>query len=176
MTCEGPVHLRRAVPEDAAGITHVHADAWQRAYADVVPAAYLHCVGSRLREEFWRGELEVSSPDREPWLALIDDRIIGFASGGLVRDSDANFSTGEVYQLFVDPECWSQGIRTNLLKHVVRDLKEHDFEHVVFWVLAIDAATRQFLEFLGWSSDGSTRLEDCGDTQVEQVRYLHSLG
>jgi GNAT superfamily N-acetyltransferase len=175
MPCEGPVHLRRATVDDAAGIAHVHADGWRSAHVGLVPAEYLNCVGSRLREEFWREELEVASLHREPWLALLDDRVIGFASGGLARDEDADTSTAEIYQLFVDPECWSQGIRTNLVDHVLRDLKSHGFERVTFWVLAADAATRQFAEHLHWSSDGSSRFEDCGGTRVEQLRYAHLL-
>jgi len=136
MPCEGPVYLRHATADDAAGIAQVHVDGWQKAYKDLVPEQYLGCTNSRLREEFWRGELEVESPDRTPWVALIDDRVIGFAAGGITRDDDADPHTGEIYQLFVAPECWSQGIRSNLIKRVSRDLAEHGFDNAIFWILA----------------------------------------
>ena len=83
-------------------------------------------------------------------MALLDERIIGFASGGIARDDDADPGTGEVYTLFVTPECWEKGIRTNLIEHVVRDLREHGFERAVFWVLAADMTMRAFAEYVGW--------------------------
>ena len=176
MPCDGPVHLRRASVADAAGIAEVHNHGWQKAYSHLVPPEYLHCVTSKMREEFWREALKVGLADREPWLALLDERIIGFASGGMSRDEMPYLTeVGEVYQLFVDPECWSQGIRTNLIDHVSRDLREHGFERVTLWVLADDAEARKFMAHLGWSADGATRFEECGGAQVEQIRYTHAL-
>lgn len=175
MPCEGPVYLRHATADDAAGIAQVHVDGWQKAYKDLVPEQYLGCTNSRLREEFWRGELEVESPDRTPWVALIDDRVIGFAAGGITRDDDADPHTGEIYQLFVAPECWSQGIRSNLIKRVSRDLAEHGFDNAIFWILANDEVMRSFAEYVSWVTDGTTRMEDCGDTQVEQILYRRKL-
>jgi len=175
MPCEGPVHLRRAVTADAAGIVKVHIAGWQKAHAGVVPDQYLQCVGSRLREEFWHEELAVEATDRTPWVALLDDRIIGFANGGITRDDDVDARTVEVYQLFVNRECWERGIRTNLMEHVTRDLMEHGFDRAPFWILTVDIPTRAFAQHLGWKPDGQLRLEDCGDTQVEQLRYATEL-
>ena len=165
MPCEGPVHLRRAAAEDAAGIASVHNEAWLQAHKDLVPPEALYCMSDSLREQFWRAELLVESHDRTPWLAMIDERIIGFAVGGLTRDDDADSGTGEIYQLFVDPECWSQGIRTNLVEHVVRDLRQRGFERVTFWVLSGDMDMRALMIYLRWQDDGVTRFEECGGTQ-----------
>jgi len=175
MACEGPVHLRRATTDDAAGIAQVHADGWERAHQGLVPPEYIDCQSSRGREDFWRGELQVEARDRKPWVALLDERIIGFASGGIARDEDAGRGTGEIYQLFVTPECWEKGIRSNLIKHVVRDLSEHDFHRALFWILSADSTMRAFAEHVGMKADGSTRFEDCGGTQVEEVRYALEL-
>ncbi len=175
MPCEGPVHLRRATIEDAAGIAQVHVDGWARAYRGVVPDEYIDCRSAWHREASWREELGIEADDRKPWVALLDDRIIGFASGGIARDDDADRGTGEIYQLFVTPECWERGIRTNLIEHVVRDLQKHDFDRAVFWVLAADSTRRAFVEYIGWRADGAVRLEDCGGTKVEELRYAREL-
>jgi GNAT superfamily N-acetyltransferase len=175
MACEGPVRLRRATVEDAAGIAQVHAYGWQRAHEGLAPPEYIAAKSSWGREGFWRGELEVEAADRTPWVAELDGQIVGFAIGGLGRDDDAGPETGEIYQLFVTPECWGSGIRTNLLEHVVRDLREHDFARVVFWVLAADETMRAFAEHRGMKPDGSTRIEESGGAQVEEVRYAVDL-
>ena len=175
MPCEGPVHLRRATTEDAAGIAQVHIDDWQRAHEGLVPAEYISARSARVREEFWREELELGARDRKPWVALLDERIIGFASGGMARDQEVEPETGEVYQLVVAPECWEKGIRTNLMAHVIGDLQTHDFDRAIFWVLAADTTMRAFVQHVGWQTEGTTRLEECGGALVEEVRYTREL-
>ena len=176
MTCEGPVHLRRATADDAAGIAAVHNEAWLDAHRDLLPSEALHCMSDTLRERFWRAELLVESHDRAPWLAMIDERIIGFAVGGLTRDDDADSGTGEIYQLFVDPECWSQGVRTSLVDHVIRDLEGRGFERITFWVLTGDIDMRALMVYLRWQNDEVTRYEICSGVELEQMRFSHTLG
>jgi GNAT superfamily N-acetyltransferase len=175
MPCEGPVHLRRATVADAAGIAQVHTEGWQRAHEGVVPPEYIACKGVRGRADFWREELRLASADRAPWVALLDDQIIGFASGGMARDHGAERGTGEIYQLFVAPECWYRGIRTNLMEHVVRDLQQRHFDRATFWILAADSTMRAFAEYVGWETDGTNRLEECFGALVEEVRYTRTL-
>ncbi len=175
MSCDGPVHYRRAVVDDAAGIAQVHDDGWRRAYEGLVPDEYIACKSSFGHEGFWRAELELQAADRKPFVALVEDGIIGFADGGIARDDDLDAGVGEVYTLFVTPECWEKGIRSRLVEHVARDLRDHGFQRAVFWVLAADQVMRAFAEFTGWRADGATRIEDCGGTQVEEFRYARDL-
>jgi GNAT superfamily N-acetyltransferase len=175
MPCQGPVHLRRAAVSDAAGIAHVYVAGWQEAHAGLVPAEYAVCMRAKSREDFWRDELNVEASDRKPWVALIDDRTVGFASGGMCRDEDAEPGFGEIYQVYVDPPCWGRGIGSNLLGHVVRDLHQHGFDRAVLWLIPANASARAFAEKHGWRADGSTRFEDCGGAEVELARYQHTL-
>ena len=175
MPCDGPVHLRRAVPADAPGIAEVHVRSWQKTHAALVPPEFAACLSAKRREGFWRGEIEVAAPGRGPWAALLDERIVGFASAGLSRDDDATPETGEVYHVIVHPECWGRGIGRNLLSHVLRDLTQHGFGVATFWVLSGNSSARRFAEKQGWRTDGGQRFEDCGGTQVPQVRYRREL-
>jgi hypothetical protein len=82
MPCAGPIHLHRALIEDAAGIAEVYVAGWQAAHADMVPAEYLACVRAKARETSWRDELLLGAIGRAPWIASTDERVVGFASGG----------------------------------------------------------------------------------------------
>lgn len=175
MLSEGPVHLRRAAVSDAPGIARVYVAGWQAAHAGLVPGEFLTCMRAKGREEFWRTELEGGSSDRKPWVALIDEDVMGFATGGMSRDEAMGRDTAEVYQVYVDPEHWRRGIGSALLRHLLKDLREHGFTRAHTWVLAGDANARTFLERQGWSTEGATRFEDCGGAQVEQLRYGHAL-
>lgn len=175
MPCEGVIHYRRATTEDAAGIAQVHIDGWQRAHEELVPEAYLACKSTLGREEFWREELQLEAADRKPWVALDGETVIGFADGGIARDDDLDAGAGEVYTLFVAPECWEKGIRSRLVDHVARDLRQHEFQRAVFWVLEADESMRAFAEFTGWKRDGHVREEDCGGAVVTELRYAQDL-
>ncbi len=175
MACDGPVHYRRATTADAEGIARVHADGWQRAHEGLVPEEFLRCKASQGHADFWRDELEIEAPDRKPWVALDEDHIIGFADGGIARDDDLDGNTGEIYTLFVTPECWEKGIRSTLIEHVARDLREHRFTKAVFWVLATDEVMRAFAEWVGWRPDGTSRYEACGEAEVIELRYARDL-
>jgi GNAT superfamily N-acetyltransferase len=109
-------------------------------------------------------------------VALVDDRIVGFASTGISRDDDAATGSGEVYDLYVDPDCWGRGIGHNLVTHATRDLVEHGFATASTWVLRDFQPAHQLFGEFGWHPDGATRAEDCGEVQVVQVRLSRRLG
>ena len=175
MPSEGPVHLRRAVVADAPGMARVYVAGWQAAHAGLVPDDYLACMRAKGREEFWRTELEGGSPDRKPWVALLDEEVAGFASGGLSRDEGMARGIAEVYQVYVDPDHWRHGIGSALLRHVLKDLREHGFTRADTWVVGANANARTFLEKQGWHSEGASRPEDCGGTEIDLVRYTRAL-
>ena len=175
MPSQGPVWIRRATAEDAAGIAHVYLAAWQEAHADVASEAYVAALRERRHEQYWRKELELQSSERAPWVAVIDDTVVGFACGGLSRDDDAHPGDGEVYQVHVDPGCWRLGIGSSLLRHVMRDLGAHGFERAHLWVVSGCRPATIFMQRQDWTRDGASRVDDRGGAQVEEVRYSHAI-
>ncbi|MFT2705831.1 N-acetyltransferase family protein [Clavibacter zhangzhiyongii] len=79
--------IRPAVPADADGIAEVHIRTWRETYAHLLPASYLDGLDVATRAEQWRGTL-TSSSGAPPFVALLDDRIVGFALAGPARDED----------------------------------------------------------------------------------------
>lgn len=172
MPCEGPVHLRRASVEDAPGIAAVHVRTWQHAYRDLLPADVLERLSVTRREEFWRSQLQVLPEAQRPWVAELEERITGFVSAGPSRDEDASPRVGEVYAIYVDPECWSRGIGRHLMDHARRDLRAHGYAEATLWVLDGNHQAREFYQAAGWRTDGATRREAIGPTEVDEVRYF----
>jgi GNAT superfamily N-acetyltransferase len=107
-------------------------------------------------------------------VALIDNRLIALPAAAS-PDNNAD-RRGCSYQVYVELACWRRGIGSGLLRHVVRDLQAHGFSHAALWVISVNAPARAFAEKHGWRPDGASRFEDCGGSQVEQVRYRHTLG
>ena len=171
----GPVHLRRAVPDDARGIATVHVQTWQEAYRGLVPAPVLEHLNIGSREGFWREAVSGAPPDRRPWVAEAEGRAVGFVSCGMSRDDDASSSTGEIYALYVCPGYWRMGTGRLLVEHAYRDLRAHGFLSATAWVLAADHSARAFFERLGWRLDGRTRTDTMADAGLEEVRYRRVL-
>ncbi len=173
--CDEVVHLRRARENDAPAIARVHVGTWREAYRDLVPAAYLAALSLEQREEMWARELKVLPADRKPWVAETRQGIVGFVTGGAARDDDAPAGTGEVYAIYVLPDCWAQGVGRSLLAHAERDLHDHGYSEAVLWVLADNERARQFYELRGWRPDGATKSRDRGGEEQEEVRYRIAL-
>jgi ribosomal protein S18 acetylase RimI-like enzyme len=153
----------------------VHVRSWQDAYRGLIPDSVLRGMSVDRREAFWRGEMELGTRGRPPWVALVGDRIIGIVSAGISRDDGAPTTTGEIYALYVDPDCWRSGIGRNLLEHATRDLRQNGFTEATLWVLPSNEMACRFYERLGWRHDGSTRAEPYGGAELTEIRYRLAL-
>ena len=175
MTCNGPVRVRRASPVDAAGVADIHAGARRESPAGSVLVGAAAGSKTTSREALWRDELALEPADRAPWVALIDERLVGYASGGITRDDEADARDGEIYEVIVDPACRRLGIGSSLLRHVVRDLREHGFERAHLWVAQDDETARTFLGRNAWIPDGASRSGIRGGAATDEIRYSHTL-
>lgn len=175
MGCDGMVHLRRAREADARAIAEVHVRTWQGAYRQILPSEFLQALRVEARERFWAGELRSLPAGRRPWLAEAAPEVVGFVSAGPSRDDGAAPSTGEIYAIYVLPDCWDKGVGRNLLTHAERDLAHHDYQAATLWVLADNARARRFYEAAGWHTDGGQKQDRIGDREVSEVRYRRDL-
>lgn len=173
--CDGMVHLRRAREGDAEAIARVHVQTWREAYRGLLPDAFLASLSVEARQRFWSNHLGVLAPDRRPWLADADGEVVAFAYAGPGRDQDAPSSTGEVYAIYVLPECWERGLGRNLLRHAERDLLAHGYDEATLWVLESNERARRFYEAAGWQFDGTGKVERQGEIELREARYRRAL-
>jgi ribosomal protein S18 acetylase RimI-like enzyme len=173
--CDEMVHLRRARETDARGIAEVHVRTWQEAYRDQLPATFLNALTIDARERYWATELRLMSAERRPWVAESAGQIVGFVAVGGSRGEIAAPQTGEVYAIYVTPDCWKRGVGQMLLAHAERDLLLHGYNQAVLWVLEENQRARAFYEFLGWQADGGTKIDSVGGREVREVRYRIAL-
>jgi ribosomal protein S18 acetylase RimI-like enzyme len=128
--------IRRATPDDAAGIAAVHVRSWRRDYADIVDPQVLAELDVGERTTKWRGWLD--GDEALAWVAQEGDRIVGFAS---LRDA-------KLTTLYVDPVAQGAGVGTGLLAEAeaagARELE----------VFEANGHGRHFYEARGWLDDG----------------------
>lgn len=173
--CDGMVHIRRARDADARGIAEVHVRTWREEYRDQLPGPFLNALSVDARESHWRTELQGLAADRRPWVGEADGQIVGFVASGTARDDSATPRTGEVYAIYVLPDCWDHGVGGSLLAHAERDLLLHGYNEAVVWVVADNQRARAFYDLAGWQPDGGTRRDSIGGREVAEVRYRIAL-
>ena len=175
MACTGLVRLRRATVDDAPNIARVHVRTWQSAYRGLMPQALLDSLTFERRTGWWKGQLELLKDDHRPWIAVDDERVVGFVHAGPSRDDPEGSKVGEIYAIYVDPDCQGKGIGRDLLRHATRDLRTHGFRKAILWVLLDNQPTRRFYEAAGWAHDGGERVESLGGFDIKEARYTVAL-
>jgi hypothetical protein len=85
--------VRDATVGDASGIAHVHTRTWQGAYDHVFPTERLAGIVEQQRAEQWRERLSNPGPRTHTLVVEGDDGIVGFASVGPSRDTEASRSS-----------------------------------------------------------------------------------
>jgi ribosomal protein S18 acetylase RimI-like enzyme len=103
------IEIRKAEKSDASGIAKVHIETWQFAYRGVMPDNFLDNLSIEKRTKRWEESLSVPKPESQSYVAVKDNKIIGFCSVGRCRDEDMNEMTGELYAIYVDSNFMNKG-------------------------------------------------------------------
>ncbi len=155
------------------GVARVHVRSWQAAYRNLLPAEYL----DSLRPEDRAARYVFENPDAaKPWTIVAEDDglITGFATTAPARDSDAE-GCGELYALYVDPDCWGRGIGVELMKAARARLVELGFQQATLWVMKGNQRAERFYGIDGWEADGHERSEVMWGVTVNELRYRRRL-
>jgi GNAT superfamily N-acetyltransferase len=179
------VRIRLADTADADAIAQVRAQAWQVAYAGVIPdqaLADLTAPEAVRREGRWRAAhsmdgfliAETTGPD-----------IVGFATFGPERGEDdrpgqvlagpPEQDRAELYAVYVRPGHWSAGTGQALVSRVLALVAEAGYADISLWVIEANARGRQFYEKAGFADTGeSAVLRRLGGVTALRYRRLVS--
>lgn len=165
-------------PGDVAALDLLHAEAWQAAYAGLMPQQVLDRAVPGSRLAMWERMITAGDGPREHTVvADVDGEVAGFAQTGPCRDGDEGTpgGLGELYAINVKPSCWGKGVGKLLLAAAHDNLRTEGFGAAVLWVLPGNARARRFYEARGWSADGVAREVTMAGAAVPEVRYRISL-
>jgi len=152
----------------------VHVATWRDAYAGLLPAGVLDALDVGQRTHRWHGRL--TALDAGAFIFVVERRgqVRGFASGGPDRHGGTG---GEVYAVYVHPDCQGLGAGRLLLNAAGRFLAGAGFTEASLWVLADNQPARGFYEAQGWHADGTEKpwTPDGGTESLIEVRYVRVL-
>jgi ribosomal protein S18 acetylase RimI-like enzyme len=170
--------IRPAIQTDAAGIAKVYVDAWRSAYAAILPHRMLVGMSYDQQALHWTRTIQRT---RELVIVAIegDQGVVGFAGFGSARAGDRraiehlagvrDASVGEIYTLYVQPDCQDRGIGRQLVAEAFGAMTRNGCRCGLLWVLR-DNPSRYFYERIGGRLIAE-RQERMWGVMTEQVCY-----
>jgi ribosomal protein S18 acetylase RimI-like enzyme len=153
--------IRKMLECDIEGKGLVHYQSWNETYTGLINQSYLdkrslaRCIEiARLHPE-------------NTYVAIIDDKVVGFSSCMKARDEDRD-QAGEISAIYVIKAFQGLGIGKALMDVAIRELSE--FNQIVVWVLSTNIQAIEFYESYGFIRDGKQK-----EVVVSQDTILHEI-
>jgi RimJ/RimL family protein N-acetyltransferase len=172
------VEVRPAGIEDAVRIAEIHVLGWQGGYRGLMPQAYLDSLDPARRLSRRIQSLRNADRSRSGCLVVADDdgMVAGFADVGQSRDDDAESGkVGEVFAIYLVPDCWGKGFGRELMAAALTHLARLGYDQAILWVLDTNARARRFYEAAGFRPDGAIKVDDSLGFPLREARYRRSL-
>jgi len=111
------ITIRRATLDDAAEIAEVHVASWRTTYAGIVDQSYIDGLSVPERATAWTRRLSVDDQAAPDVLVAVaaDQRIVGFVSGGLIREPFPEFDA-EVHAIYLLESIQQAGVGRRLMR------------------------------------------------------------
>jgi GNAT superfamily N-acetyltransferase len=159
---------------DARAINRLKASAWREAYDDLLPEAVFDEFKTSPTETQLR---QLAAHLRDDWdgifLAELDGTIRGYCYvrwGGETKPFVGDDEAG-LKELYVDPDCWGEGIGTALLDRALETVPE-ETERLRLEMLAGNEIGRRFYEARGFDRTGTSNVELAGETYSAVIYTL----
>ncbi|ODT08868.1 MAG: GNAT family N-acetyltransferase [Mesorhizobium sp. SCN 65-20] len=125
------IDIRKAEIRDADAIAEVHHEAWRGAYAGIIPHRALTAMINRRGGEWWANAIRRAAT---VLVIEIGGMIAGYATLGRNRARELK-QQGEIYELYLRPECQGIGLGTRLFSAARQRLADHGLKGMVVWAL-----------------------------------------
>jgi GNAT superfamily N-acetyltransferase len=171
-SADGPVSVRRAVPDDLLGMARVHVETWKSTYRGMVPDERLDAltVEGDIAGGFGRWLSEPPTGTQTFVAVKPKEQVVGFALATPNRESIDGYS-GELGAIYVSKGHQRHGAGTQLVRSAANHLLDHGMPSMIVWVFEANPY-RAFYERLGGAfvrhRVGTSRL---GGPNVPEVSY-----
>jgi L-amino acid N-acyltransferase YncA len=138
--------IRLAGPGDARAIAEVRVQSWRTTYKGLIPDTYLAAMTVEDSVALWEKVLSAAPNTTNTFVAEIDGRVTGFASGMMKPEAKHGFDA-ELTGIYLLHQ--RAGIGRRLLATVAAAQRAHGATGMIAWVIAGNKAARAFFEALG---------------------------
>lgn len=121
--------VRKAVPEDALGITIVNVYTWKTAYSELMPEELIDTRIENLMEKAEKTRADIAQ-NHNFYIAVVGNTIVGFCCYGPSRNN-AYENSGEIYALYTLKGMEKHGVGKALFLAASRELREKGFSSII---------------------------------------------
>lgn len=146
------VLIRPAQTVDAADLARIHIASWRASVIPLITPEQLTLKNLDLDHHIARWQRWLATEEgstRHTFLAVnAAGEAIGYVSGGRLREPVEDYD-GELYQIYLLPSHWRQGIGRRLVHRLVEQLIVDGYQSMVLWVFSKNPALQFYRETLG---------------------------
>jgi ribosomal protein S18 acetylase RimI-like enzyme len=139
------IDIRKAEHRDASAIAEVHHQAWRGAYSGIIPHRALNTMINRRGGAWWANAIRRAATIL---VVEIGGKVSGYATLGRNRARELA-QQGEIYELYLLPECQGVGLGRRLFLAARQHLKDFGFKGMVVWALEDNTGALSFYEGAG---------------------------
>ncbi len=143
--------IREPKMADCRSIAEVHINTWKISYQGLIPQEKLNSLDIEKSTKNWERRVDLGlKQEMFNLVALVDDRIVGFCSGGINNDQHLlKKYRGEISALYILKEFQQKGIGRSLLHSFCDVLRVNHIHSMLLWSLKDNIFARIFYEQLG---------------------------
>lgn len=139
------IDIRKAEPRDADAIADVHQAAWRGAYAGIIPHKALTAMINRRGRDWWANAIRRAA---SILVVEVGGKVAGYATLGRNRARELP-QQGEIYELYLSPECQGIGLGTRLFQTARQRLAANGLKGLVVWALEENHGALDFYQGAG---------------------------
>ncbi len=139
------IDIRKAEIRDAQAIAEIHHEAWKGAYAGIIPYRALSTMINRRGSDWWANAIRRAA---SVIVVEVGGRVAGYATIGRNRARELR-QEGEIYELYIRPECQGIGLGTRLFAAARERLAGHGLRGLVVWALEDNQGAVSFYQGAG---------------------------
>lgn len=163
------IEIRRARPGDEAALAHIHSQSWQQAFAAILsPGELTAHTDTAGIQAMYRALL--SRPELRIFLGSTEDDPCCLAAWGPFRGESVP-QAAELVCIHCLPALWRQGYGSEMMAHVLSDMREAGFSTTALWVFEDNTRARCFYERLGFAPTGDKK----ADYSASEILYTKGL-
>jgi ribosomal protein S18 acetylase RimI-like enzyme len=148
--------IRLATPDDVDALARVSRLAFEATYPEIVPADVL-AEWVETAPTMWRTAFDQREPDSpwRPWVAVRGGMVVGYATTSPGKDwwLPPIEGSGELTNLYLEPDAIGSGVGSALYDHAVADVRARGFNPFVVWAFRDNDRARRFYEGKGLKID-----------------------
>jgi ribosomal protein S18 acetylase RimI-like enzyme len=160
--------VRPASEQDIPSISRVHVESWRTAYRGIIADSFLAGLSYQKHEE--RHRRYIVQPGTIYLVAELPGAgVVGFLSGGPVRNGDRHFP-GELYAIYILDQHRRHGIGSALVQQWAQSLRQGALNAALVWVLADNKPAIAFYGGLG-AKPLREQMIEIGGVSLREVAY-----